>query len=89
MQTFKGSSVKFKKKRKIFLLIDFLFRFLVFYVTFSNISAISWRQVLEVEEAAVPERTTDHGQATGKLYHLRLRIECTFFVIYKAGHVLV
>ena len=32
-----------------------------------------------------PERTTDHGQATGKLYHLRLRVECTLFVIYKAG----
>ena len=26
-----------------------------------------------------PERTTDHGQATGKLYHLRLRVECTLF----------
>jgi hypothetical protein len=23
--------------------------------------------------------TTDHGQATGKLYHLRLRVECTLF----------
>jgi hypothetical protein len=34
--------------------------------TFSNISNISWRPVLVVEEA----RTTDHGQATGKLYHL-------------------
>jgi hypothetical protein len=22
---------------------------------------------------------TDHGQATGKLYHLRLRVECTLF----------
>jgi hypothetical protein len=32
-----------------------------------------------------PERTTDHGQTTGKLYHLWLRVECTFFVIYKAG----
>jgi hypothetical protein len=32
-----------------------------------------------------PERTTDHGQATGKRYHLRLRVECTLFVIYKAG----
>jgi hypothetical protein len=30
-------------------------------------SAISWRPVLVVEEAAV----TDHGQATGKPYHLR------------------
>jgi hypothetical protein len=26
-----------------------------------------------------PERTTDHWQATGKLYHLRLRVECTLF----------
>ena len=38
-----------------------------------------------VEEAVVPEENTDHGQATGKLYHLRLRVECTLFVIYKAG----
>jgi len=37
---------------------------------FSNILAISWRPVLVVEEAGVPEKTTDHGQATGKLYHL-------------------
>ena len=34
-----------------------------------------------------PERTTDHGQATGKLYHLRLRVECTLLVIYKAVFV--
>jgi len=26
-----------------------------------------------------PGRTTDHGQAIGKLYHLRLRVECTLF----------
>jgi hypothetical protein len=26
-----------------------------------------------------PERTTNHGQATGKLYHLQLRVECTLF----------
>jgi hypothetical protein len=55
---------------------------LMFNATFSSISAISWRPVLVVEEA---ERTTDHGQATGKLYHMRLRVECTLFVIYKAG----
>ena len=55
--------------------------FLVFNVTFSNISAISWRPVLVMEEAGVqyPERTIDHGQGTGKLYHLRLRVECTLF----------
>jgi hypothetical protein len=45
--------------------------------TFSNISAISRQPVLVVEEAGVPKRTTDHGEATGKLYHLRLRIQCT------------
>ena len=33
-----------------------------------------------------PDRTTDHGQATGKLYHLRLWVECTLFLIYKAVH---
>jgi hypothetical protein len=26
-----------------------------------------------------PERTTDNGQATSKLYHLRLWVECTLF----------
>ena len=57
---------------------------MVFNATFSNISAVSWRPVLVVEEE-YPEKTTEHGQATGKLYNLRLRVECTFFVIYKAG----
>ena len=52
----------------------------MFNATFSNISAISWRPVLVVEEAGVyPERTTDHGQATGKLFDLQLRVECTLF----------
>jgi hypothetical protein len=39
------------------------FRFLVFNATFSNISAISWRPVLVVEEAGVPGE--NHRQATG------------------------
>ena len=30
-------------------------------------------------------RTTDYGEATGKLFHFRLRVECTCFVIYKVG----
>ena len=51
--------------------------FIVFNTTFSNISAISWWPVLVVEEAGVPG--VDHGQATGKLYHLRLQVECTLF----------
>jgi hypothetical protein len=37
-----------------------------------------------VEEAGVPGEN-HHGQATGKFYHLRLRVKCTLFVIYKAG----
>ena len=45
---------------------------LVIDATFSNISAKSWRPVLV-------------GQATDKLYHFRLRVECNLFVIYKAG----
>jgi len=45
----------------------------------TNISAISWQPVLVVEEAGVPGRTTDHGQATGKLFHLRLRVGCNLF----------
>ena len=38
-----------------------------------------------VEEPEYPERTTDHGQVTGKLYYLRLRVEYIFFIIYQAG----
>jgi hypothetical protein len=56
---------------------------LLFNATFKNISAISWRPVLVVEEAGVPGK--NHAQATGKLYRMRLRVECTLFVIYKAG----
>ena len=59
--------------------IIYLIWFIVFNTTFNNISAISWRPVLVVENPEYPERTTDHVQATGKLYHLRLRVECTPF----------
>jgi hypothetical protein len=31
------------------------------------------------EKPEYPERTADHEQATGKLYHLLLRVECTLF----------
>jgi hypothetical protein len=61
-----------------------LYHISISLVSTINIASISLnvRPVLVVEEA---ERTTDHGQATGKLYHLLLRVECTHFVIYKAG----
>ena len=51
----------------------------MFNATFSNISAISWRPVLVVEEAVMPEENHRPGKATGKLYHLQLRVECTLF----------
>jgi hypothetical protein len=38
--------------------------FILFIATFSNIKLYH-------------ERTTDHGKATGKLYNLRLWVECT------------
>ena len=41
---------------------------------------MSWRPVLVVGEARVPrENHRPFGQATGKLYHLRLRVDCTLF----------
>jgi hypothetical protein len=52
-----------------------LIGFWCFNATFSNISAISWRPVLVVEEAGVPGENRRPRQATGKLYHLRLRVE--------------
>jgi hypothetical protein len=41
------------------------FDFWCFNATFNNISAISWRSDLVVEEARVPGE--NHGQETGKL----------------------
>jgi predicted secreted protein len=61
----------------------FIYLFLVFNATFSNISAISWRPVLVMEEE-YSERMTDYGQAIGKLHHLRLRVECTLFCILQS-----
>jgi hypothetical protein len=34
-------------------------------------------QFLWWKKPEYPERTTDHGKATGKPYHLLLRVECT------------
>ena len=40
--------------------------------TFNNISAISWRSVLLVEETGGPGENPDLSQVTDKLYHIML-----------------
>jgi hypothetical protein len=45
---------------------------MVFYAISKNISVISWRSVLLLEETGVPENTTDLSQFTDKLYHMML-----------------
>jgi len=42
------------KSDQIVVLLIYLFYFWCFIATFGNISAISWRPVLVVEEAGVP-----------------------------------
>ena len=55
---------------------------MVFNATLNNISVISWRSVLLMEETGVvEEKTTDLSQVTDKLYHyptLNLNINYTY-----------
>ena len=48
------------------------FGFMVFNITFNNISVISWQSVLLVVETGVPRETTNLSQVTDKLYHIML-----------------
>ena len=44
----------------------------VLNATFNNISAISWRSLLLMEETGVPEKTINLSQVTDKLYSILL-----------------
>ena len=57
------------------MFIWFWFDFWCFNATFSYIMATSFSG----GRSRRTRRTTDHGQATGKLYHLWLRVECILF----------
>jgi len=48
----------------------------MFNATFNNISVISWRSVLLVEEAGVPGENHRHWQVTDQLYHIMLYRVC-------------
>ena len=45
---------------------------MVFNATFNNISVISWRSVLLVEETEGPVENRDLSQVIDKLYHIML-----------------
>ena len=51
-------------------LIGDRFRLMVFNATFNNISLISWRSALSVEQTGVPGET--HRPVTDKPYHIML-----------------
>jgi len=45
---------------------------MVFNATFNNISVISWRSVLLVEETRAQEKSTDISQAIDIIYHIMM-----------------
>jgi hypothetical protein len=49
---------------------DSLESFMVFNITFNNISVISWQSVLLVEGTGVPGENNHVPQVTDKLYHM-------------------
>jgi hypothetical protein len=55
-----------------FVINDLRVRIMVLNATFNNISVISWRSVLLVEETRVFKENTDLSQVTDKLYHIML-----------------
>ena len=64
--------MRVSEKWKLIYLPSFMAMAMLFNATFNNISAISWRSVLLVEETRVPRKNTGLPQVTDKLYHIML-----------------
>ena len=64
----------------VFVTIDLILIFGVVTPLSATFQLYHGDQLQRWKKQEYPERTTDHGQETGKLYDLRLRIECTFFL---------
>ena len=70
---------------KLFQLRIYYIDFWCFNATFNKIQLYQFQWWRKPEYL---DRTTDHGHATGKLYHLRLQVECTLFLICKTKMML-
>jgi hypothetical protein len=68
----------------------YMVRVMVFNTTFNNISVISWRSTLLVEETGVPGENRRKSQVTDKCYHIMLSFIWLFWIyITNASNIII